>query len=59
MRHGGLCYIGMCINPVTNTSVAKTGFRKQEAPQLELITTSVYPVGLGKIWQINVGKSGY
>lgn len=58
MHHGGLCYIGMCINPVTNTSVAKAGFRKQEAPQLELITTSVYPVGLGKIWQIHVGKSG-
>lgn len=54
----GLCYIGMCINPLTNTSVAKAGFRKKEAPQLELITTSVYPVGVGKIWQIHVGKSG-
>lgn len=53
----GLCYIGMCINPVTNTSVAKAGFRTQEAPQLELITTPVYPVGSGKIWQVHVGKS--
>lgn len=53
----GLCYIGMCINPVTNTRVAKAGFRTQEAPQLELITTPVYPVGSGKIWQVHVGKS--
>ena len=58
MCHGSLCYVGMCINPVTNTSVAKAGFRKQEAPQLELITTSVYPVILEKIWQMHVGKRG-
>lgn len=58
MRHGSLCCIGMCINPVTNTTIAKAGVRKQEAPQLELITTSVYPVGLEKIWQMHVGKRG-
>lgn len=49
---------GLCTNPGTNTSAAKAGFREQEAPHLELITTSVYPVSLGEIWQICVGKSG-
>jgi len=47
----------MCINPVTNTSVAKAGFRKQEAPQLQLITTSVYPVGLGISGKYMLGRA--
>lgn len=51
----GLCCLSVCINPGTNT---KAGLRKQEAPHLELIATSVYPVSLGEIWHIHVGKSG-
>lgn len=58
----GLCCIGMCINPVTNTRVAKAGFSKQEAPQLELITTSVYPVGLENLantcWEEQIVRIG-
>lgn len=54
----GLCCLGVCANPGTNTRVARAGCRKQEASHLELITTSGCPVGLGEIWQIHVGKSG-
>lgn len=58
-----VCIMGFLLHwyvykPCDKYQCSKASFRKQEAPQLELITTSVYPVGLGKIWQVHVGKSG-